>query len=653
MQRSSELSNALEHPLSSMSGRAEKIKTVSIVPVIHSVWRSLWIRALLLLAVYCVILAMARWVALLLRFESEVPPEHLLIFRQSWLLEVGVKLLFLVLFGQLSGLLSYFSVPDLRRLFYGTAAASGVLLLIRYLSPHYYSVPRGYLLIDWLLSFGGLALLRLGFRVVRERYFSPVAPKGSRVKRVGILGAGDVGASLARELMTKRGLHLHPIAFFDDDASKWRSRVHEIPVVGAPEDLLKQELDLQLDQVIIAMPSAPAKRIGEIVRLLQRTRLRFSTVPSLDQLATGIVKVSQLRDVEIQDLLGREPVQLETESIRDLLENRVVLVTGAGGSIGSELCRQIAAFNPKRLLLIEQSEVQMFQIEQELIERGFAGIVLPLVGDVLDEARVRQILERFRPEVIFHAAAHKHVPMMELQPGEALKNNTFGTALLAELSAEYGVREFVLISTDKAINPTNVMGASKRLAEVFLQAFAAANPSRTKFIAVRFGNVLGSSGSVIPIFKKQIAAGGPVKVTHPEITRYFMTIPEAAGLVLQAATQGTGGEIFVLDMGKPVKIVDLARQLIELSGLRPDEDIEIQFTGLRPGEKLFEELSHQGENISPTTHPKIMRFVSQPVELTSVRSFLDGLRQEINTGEPDRLKLRLKEVLPEYQPYLT
>jgi FlaA1/EpsC-like NDP-sugar epimerase len=243
--------------------------------------------------------------------------------------------------------------------------------------------------------------------------------------------------------------------------------------------------------------------------------------------------------------------------------------------------------------------------------------------------------------------------MMELQPGEALKNNTFGTALLAELSAEFGVKEFVLISTDKAINPTNVMGASKRLAEVFLQAYAAANSGRTRFIAVRFGNVLGSSGSVIPIFKKQIAAGGPVKVTHPEITRYFMTIPEAAGLVLQAATQGTGGEIFVLDMGKPVKIVDLARQLIELSGLRPDEDIEIQFTGLRPGEKLFEELSYQGENISPTTHPKIMRFVTQPAELTTVRGFLDTLHQEINGVEPDRLKLRLKQALPEYQPYLT
>jgi FlaA1/EpsC-like NDP-sugar epimerase len=329
------------------------------------------------------------------------------------------------------------------------------------------------------------------------------------------------------------------------------------------------------------------------------------------------------------------------------------MVTGAGGSIGSELCRQISAFNPKRLLLVEQSEVQIFQIEQELVERGFGGIVLPLVADILDQPRVRYIYNRFRPEVIFHAAAHKHVPMMELQPSEAIKNNTFATAFLTELSLEFNVDHFVLISTDKAINPTNVMGASKRMAEVFLQAFAAANPGKTKFMAVRFGNVLGSSGSVIPIFKKQIAAGGPVKVTHPDVTRYFMTIPEAAGLVLQAATQGMGGEIFVLDMGKPVKIVDLARQLIELSGFRPEEDIDIEFTGLRPGEKLFEELSHQGENITTTDHPKIMRFVTHPQPLDEVRLFLDQLHQELHTAEPDQIKLLLKKALPEYEPYLT
>jgi FlaA1/EpsC-like NDP-sugar epimerase len=328
------------------------------------------------------------------------------------------------------------------------------------------------------------------------------------------------------------------------------------------------------------------------------------------------------------------------------------MVTGAGGSIGSELCRQVAAFYPKRLLLVEQSEVQMFQIEQELIELGHGGILLPLVADILDEPRIRSICERFPPDVLFHAAAHKHVPMMESQPTEAIKNNTLGTAGLAELAREYGVDRFVMISTDKAINPTSVMGATKRLAEIYVQALHAAQPGKTKFMAVRFGNVLGSSGSVIPIFNRQIAAGGPVKVTHPEVTRYFMTIPEAVGLVLQSAAQGEGGEIFVLDMGKPVRIVDLARQLIELSGLKPDEDIEIQFTGLRPGEKLFEEISHKRENMAPTNHPKIMRFVCDPQPLPHVRTQLQELTERLHATERNQLKLLLKKAVPEYEPFL-
>jgi len=288
-----------------------------------------------------------------------------------------------------------------------------------------------------------------------------------------------------------------------------------------------------------------------------------------------------------------------------------------------------------------------------LIEAGYRGIVLPLVADILDEPRMQQILKRFAPEVIFHAAAHKHVPMMESQPSEAIKNNSFGTARLAEMALEFRVERFVLISSDKAINPTNVMGATKRLAEIFLQALYSKNPERTKFIVVRFGNVLGSSGSVIPIFNRQIAAGGPVKVTHPEVTRYFMTIPEAAGLVLQSAAQGLGGEIFVLDMGQPVKIVDLARQLIELSGLKPDEDIDIEFVGLRPGEKLFEELSYKGENITATDHPKIMRFVCQPGALDEIRTDFERLAAQLHDAEPNQLKLALKRIVPEYQPYLT
>jgi FlaA1/EpsC-like NDP-sugar epimerase len=369
-------------------------------------------------------------------------------------------------------------------------------------------------------------------------------------------------------------------------------------------------------------------------------------------MATGQVKVSQLREVEVADLLGRAAVEVDKTHISKMVRDRVVMVTGAGGSIGSELCRQIALYNPQRLLLLDQSEVQLFQIEQELVDRGMGGILKSLVVDILDEARLRHVFERFQPEIIFHAAAHKHVPMMEAQPSEAIKNNSFGSALLARLAGESSVRRFVMISTDKAINPTNVMGASKRLAEMYVQALAASNGGNTKFMAVRFGNVLGSSGSVIPTFKKQIATGGPVKVTHPEVTRYFMTIPEAVGLVLQSGAIGQGGEIFVLDMGDPVKIVDLARQLIELSGLVPDEDIDIEFVGLRPGEKLFEELQHTDENTIPTEHDKIFCFVSEPKKLEEMQAIFDGLKPILHSSEPAELKLKLKEAVPEYKPYL-
>lgn len=610
-------------------------------------------RVLLLLALYSLGILLSIWIAYQLRFDFAVDASFRNQMRMvsSWV--VPLKLGLLLAFGQFAGLLSYFSVPDLRRLFYAMVCASAVIVLVWFNSHGVYAPPRGVILADFVISFMGLASTRLGFRIIRERYLAPQSRSHHPARRVGIIGAGDVGASLARELMTKRGLGLRPVAFFDDDREKWHSRVHDIPVIGSPEKLSEQNLNLQLEEVIIAMPSASAKRIGEIVKILQKTHLKFETVPSIDQLATGKVKVSQLRSVEIQDLLGREAVKLETENIRQILEGRVVMVTGAGGSIGSELCRQIAEFNPQRLLLVEQCEVQIFPIEQELIEKGHGGVVLPLVADVLDASRLHYIFDRFRPQVVFHAAAHKHVTMMESQPGEAIKNNTFGTAQVAEVSLEFAVDRFVFVSTDKAINPTSVMGATKRLAEIFLQALHASQASRTKFMAVRFGNVLGSSGSVIPIFNRQIAAGGPVKVTHPEVARYFMTIPEAVGLVLQSAAQGAGGEIFVLDMGKPIKIVDLARQLIELSGLKPEEDIEIEFVGLRPGEKLFEELNHESENVLPTNHPKIMRFVSQPLPLKHVREVLQQLSQHVNEAESNQLKLLLKETVPEYQPYLT
>ncbi len=616
-------------------------------------FRSGTYRFALLLVVYTVGLSATWWLAHLLRFDFNIPSPHREEILPNLLWALPVKLVLLFLAGQFSGLLSFFSLPDLRRLAFAMVVSSVAVLVVGRFAGNPYVVPRGVVLIDFVLSLSTLGLIRVGFRLLRERYLSPQSRPQRRMRRVGIIGAGSAGASLARELLTKRGLGLSPVAFFDDDRKKWRSRVHDIPVVGPPESLLNPKLNLELEKAIIAMPSATAKRVGDVVKILQQAHLSFETVPALDQLATGQVRVSQLRQIEIQDLLGRDPVKLDTDNIREILHGKIVMVTGAGGSIGSELCRQIVSFHPQRLLLVEQSEVQIFIIEQELIQAGHGSIILPLVADVLDQPRMSYIFERFRPGVIFHAAAHKHVPMMESQPGEAIKNNVLGTAQVAELAVTHRADRFVLVSTDKAINPTSVMGATKRLAEIFIQALHAQNGGVTKLMAVRFGNVLGSSGSVIPIFNKQIAAGGPVKVTHPDVTRYFMTIPEAVGLVLQSAAQGEGGEIFVLDMGKPVKIVDLARQLIELSGLRPDEDIEIEFIGLRPGEKLFEELSHSAENVTPTNHPKIMRFVCKPSSLPQVRAQFQELNSSLHSAEPVQLKLALKKCVPEYQPYLT
>jgi FlaA1/EpsC-like NDP-sugar epimerase len=603
-----------------------------------------------LLFLYTAELAASLWLAYELRFdfmvEAKFQQERLFVF--CWL--IPLQLLLLGLFHQLNTMLGYFSTPDLARMFHALTISSIIALVVWGVWGLGFAPPRGVIVLDFIFCLVGLTGARLALRTFRESLTASSKKNDHGKRRVGIIGAGDSGAVLAHELSLKPGYGLDPVAFFDDNSRKWSSRVYDIPVLGPPEKLLEMAAKLDIREAIIAMPSAPAKRVGEIVRMLREARLQCRTIPSLDQLALGQVRVSQLRNVEVQDLLGRERVELETENIRLVLDDRVVLVTGAGGSIGSELCRQIATYQPKHLLLVDRSEPNVFQIEQELIGLGHAQRIVPLVGDILDRARMQQILAAFRPQVIFHAAAHKHVPMMESQPGEAVKNNSLGTAQLADLAVEFGVERFILISTDKAINPTSVMGATKRLAEVYIQALCAAHPDKTKFMAVRFGNVLGSSGSVIPVFHRQIAEGGPVKVTHPEMTRYFMTIPEASMLVLQSAMQGTGGEIFVLDMGKPVKIVDLARQMIELSGLKPDEDIQIEFIGIRPGEKLFEELSHTGENFAPTAHPKICRFISQPVSLAQIRDTLQDLRVKLHEAAPDQVKLMLQQSVPDYAP---
>ncbi len=610
------------------------------------------LRRLVLAMLAACALVVCRWLAYEVRFDFDVPPMYEAELHSDWSWVIGLQLGWLLLFRQFSGIYKYFSLPEIRCLAYAMIFSGFSLYAVGCFGIGAF-VPRGVLLMQCMLGFLALGGMRSAWRMIHERWFSRGKDRHSRERKVAIIGAGDAGASLVRELHAHPNLGLVPVAFLDDDRGKWGSRIHGVPVIGAPELLERKAKTLEVAEVVIAMPSAPARRLGEVVSLLHKTGLKHVTVPSLDQLTSGSVRITQLRPVKIEDLLGRESIDLKADQIGDVLTNRRVLVTGAGGSIGSELCRQVAAYHPSRLLLLDQSEVQLFQVEQELLRLGYGSVIVPVIADILDKPRVAAVLKQHKPAVIFHAAAHKHVGMMESQPGEAIKNNALGTAALAEVACEHQVQQFVLISTDKAVNPTSVMGASKRLAEVFLQSFAREHDGQTRFTAVRFGNVLGSSGSVVPIFERQIAEGGPVTVTDPEVVRYFMTIPEAVGLVLQSCAQGRGGEIFILDMGKPVKIIDLARQMIRLSGLEPGRDIEIRFTGLRPGEKLFEELRYLRGNTADTAHPRIKRLTSEPVALRDVRTRLGWLNSQLHAASPDELKLMLKQVLPEYTPALS
>ena len=681
-------------------------------------------RTLVLALIYAAIIGASFYLSYEVRFDFSVSAssqaERLRLV--GWV--VGIKLVALVLVRQLDSVLTYFSIPDLLRLVWGMAGASAVMLIPRVLSVSDLSPPRGVVLTDFLLCLGGLCLARLSTRLYRERITMGRGVVSAPQQRIIIIGAGDAGASLAKEFINAPSRGFKPVMFFDDETAKHGKLVHGVRVIGAPEMIATAEDIGDVAKAVIAMPMASAKRIREVVLLLTAQGIKVETLPSIEELTSGRVRVSRIRPVEVQDLLGRDPVDLDSVGIRKLVEGRVVLVTGAGGSIGGELCRQIAALNPRRLLMVEQAEGSLFNIEQELNDLGLGAIALPLIGDVLDRERMEFIFARHRPHVVFHAAAHKHVYLMERQPAEAIRNNVLGTRLLARVAAAQGVEAFVFISTDKAINPTSVMGATKRLAEIQLMAIAAGQgtgtdgggrttedggratteggptehtegfltggngenggrmaagrrtaedggrttdgggeeahkalnapltpPARTreKFMAVRFGNVLGSSGSVIPIFKRQIANGGPVTVTHPDVTRYFMTIPEAVGLVLQSSVLGKGGEIFVLDMAQPVKIVDLARQMIELSGFKVGEDIEITFTGLKPGEKLFEELRHSSETHVPTEHPRIMRFTTTA---QYSESGVNELEQKLYLLETNELKRIIHRLVTEYTPFL-
>lgn len=502
---------------------------------------------------------------------------------------------------------------------------------------------EGLLVLDLFTTIIVLAGLRMFVRLYHEEFFSET--RGT-ARRFLIIGAGNAGEALLREMLRRKDVNYEVIGFIDDDRLKQGMSIHGISVLGTVDQLPQICDEKSIDEIAIAIPTATRKELRHVVQVCQGTKLRFSTVPSLTDIASGKLKVSQMRDVDINDLLGREVVQLDLQLIEAFLRDKVILVTGAGGSIGSEMCRQVCTFGPKSLLLVEQSENPLFFVEREL-RNAFPDVTQEaIICDIVDKQRVNKIYEQYHPQVVIHAAAHKHVPLMESNPGEAIKNNVIGTRNMADAADAFGTEHFVMISTDKAVNPTSIMGSSKRIAEMYIQDLN--NTSNTHFVTVRFGNVLGSNGSVIPIFKKQIAEGGPVTVTHSDMTRYFMTIPEASQLVLQAAAMGKGGEIFLLDMGEPVKIIDLARELITLSGFRVDEDIEIRFSGLRPGEKLFEELSIEGEDMIPTKHPKIAIWKTIPKDRQALRDGIEKLVDIAYTQDRSRIIEAIKELVPEF-----
>ena len=583
-------------------------------------------------------------------------------FRREWLgLYAPLLLFFLVvklpvfgLFGQYRGWWRYVGISDLHGIVRASLISTAIIVALWFTAGRIGAVrmhlpsgmdrpAEGVCIADMFAT----VLLLGGLRIVIRLYYEAFrTAEAGRLKRFLIVGAGNAGEALLREMARMSVVEYDVVGFIDDDAVKQGTHIHGMPVLGTVDLLPKICQDRKIEEIAIAMPSASARQLRRVIQVCEGAKIRFRTVPSITDIASGKLRVSQIRDVDINDLLGREAVQLDLDLIENFAKDKTILVTGAGGSIGSEMCRQLCQFGPRLLLLIEQAENPLFDVERELRRRFPTVGIKTLVCNITDETRVGEIFDAYTPQVVIHAAAHKHVPLMELNPGEAVKNNIVGTRIVADAADAHGAANFVMISTDKAVNPTSVMGSSKRIAEMYIQDLS--RTSKTHFVTVRFGNVLGSDGSVVPIFKKQIAEGGPVTITHPEMKRYFMTIPEASQLVLQAATMGKGGEIFVLDMGEPVSIVDLARELITLSGFRPGEDIEMVFTGPRVGEKLFEELSIEGEDMQRTRHPKISIWKNIPMDRDRLRAGIEELVELTQVRPRNEIAGKIKELVPEY-----
>ncbi len=594
-------------------------------------------------------------IAFAIRFEGAVPPHYAQVFR-NWLpIVIGIQVAALLALDVQRLTWRLISLFEARRIARAGALSGSALFLWRlassragdtWLVPLYEQVPVSVILMDTVFSVVGLVGMRACARLWsewRERAQLPTTPR----VRTLLIGAGRRGAAVARELAEHPEIGIDPVGFIDDLPAKQGTCIQGLRVLGSSRQVTALAQQHAAKQALITAANTSGADLLRIVEACEKAGLSTKVIPGLHELVDGKARVAGMRDLVIEDLLLRPARAVNTEKVAPLFRGRTVLVTGAGGSIGSELCREICRCAPATVVLVEQAENNLFHIHRRLMADFPAVTVAPCVADVCDRTRMQKILTLHRPAVVFHAAAHKHVPLMEWNPGEAVKNNIMGTRLLADLAAAQRVERFVMISTDKAVNPTSVMGASKRVAEIYVQALS--RQTDTQFVAVRFGNVWASAGSVVPIFQEQIARGGPVTVTHPDMMRYFMTIPEACQLVLQAAALGKGGEIFVLDMGQPVKILDLARRLIRMAGLTPDVDIPIQFTGIRPGEKLFEELSFNDENTEATECPGILKGRLQPHAWEEINEHIEELCQLADFGDPARIREKLHEIVPEYR----
>jgi FlaA1/EpsC-like NDP-sugar epimerase len=595
-------------------------------------------------AVHLSIFVIAGVLAFLLRFDFGIPQRHrqeLIVALCVWVL---LKVPIFYLLGLDRGWWRFTSVPDVLRLAAGNVIASALAcLLLLVVAPA--GFPRSLYVLDFILCFVMTAGVRVAVRVVFESFRGQNSESGA-TKRTLIYGAGDAGVTLLREIRQNSALAYEVVGFVDDSSNKHSNTIQRAPVFGNGCALASIVKDNNIEMVLIALPSATGAQMTAILKSCHAAGVAYRTIPGLAEVIESSGLASQIRDVAVEDLLGRNSVHLDESGIRAKIQHKVVAVTGAAGSIGSELCRQIARFGPAAIVAYDCAETGLFYIEREMREH-FPGVSFHAeIGDIRNPERLAEVFEQYRPSILYHAAAYKHVPMMEAHPFEAVENNVIGTWNVAVAAAEHGISDFVMISSDKAVRPTNIMGATKRVAELLIKGL---ETGRTNYVSVRFGNVLGSNGSVIPLFKQQIAARKPLTITHPEMRRYFMTIPEAAQLVLQASTMGKDGDIFVLDMGEPVRIVDLARNLILLSGLRPDEDIKIEFTGMRPGEKLYEELAHTGEEVRPTYHDKIMIFANNYRD-DSLMARIKLLRHYCATRDLPAMVMQFKDLVPDYNP---